>query len=145
MHSTYALMRVGYRIGDWDRVEACLEEHLANFELETGVRCINVQMGPSQGAVVLAHRGQTERALGMTRMPFPFEGIVGPIEGAQASALDIEKSAQIFVAAADGHGHVAQLLDQLGLLLAARGGASASGNPAVQIFHALIPGAQVLG
>ena len=87
MHSTYALMRVGYRIGDWDRVEACLDEHVANFALETGVRCINVQMGPSQGAVVLAHRGQTERALELTRMPFPFEGIVGPIEGAQAGAL----------------------------------------------------------
>jgi hypothetical protein len=51
------------------------------------VHCINVQMGPSQGAVILAHRGQTERALELTRMPFPFEAIVGPIEGAQASAL----------------------------------------------------------
>ena len=87
MHSTYALMRVAYRIGDWDRVEACLDDHMANFALETGVRCINVQMGPSQGALVFAHRGQTERALELTRMPFPFEGIVGPIEGAQAGAL----------------------------------------------------------
>ena len=87
MHSTYALMRVGYRIGDWDLVEASLDEHLANFALETGVHCINVQMGPSQGAVVMAHRGQIERALELTRMPFPFEAIVGPIEGAQASAL----------------------------------------------------------
>jgi hypothetical protein len=80
-------MRIGYRIGDWDRVETELDEHLANFALETGVRCINVQMGPSEGALVLAHRGKTERALEMTRMPFPFEGIVGPIEGAQACAL----------------------------------------------------------
>ena len=87
MHSTLALMRVGYRIGDWDLVEASLDDHLANFALETGVHCINVQMGPSQGAVVLAHRGQTERSLELTRMPFPFEAIVGPIEGAQASAL----------------------------------------------------------
>jgi len=87
MHSTYALMRVGYRIGDWDLVQASLDEHLGNFALETGVHCINVQMGPSQGAVMLADRGQTERALELSRMPFAFEGIVGPIEGAQASAL----------------------------------------------------------
>jgi len=87
MHSTYALMRIGYRIGDWDRVEACLDDHVANFALETGVRCINVQMGPSQGAVVLAHRGQTERALQLARMTVPFEGIGGPVEGAQAGAL----------------------------------------------------------
>ena len=87
MHSTYALMRVGYRIGDWDLVEEALAEHMANFELETGVHCINVHMGPSEGAVVLAHRGQTERAHELVRMPFAFEGIVGPIEGAQAYAL----------------------------------------------------------
>ena len=87
MHSTYALMRIGYRIGDWDLVEASLDEHLANFALEASVRCINVQMGPSQGAVVLAHRGRTERAMELTRMPYSFEGIVGPIEGAQAGAL----------------------------------------------------------
>ena len=87
MHSTYALMRVGYRIGDWDLVEASLDEHLANFALETGVHCINVQRGPSQGAVVVAHRGRTERALELASMPFPFEGIIGPIEGAQACAL----------------------------------------------------------
>src|SRR5439155_25185440 len=87
MHSTFALMRVAYRLGDWDRVEACLEDHLANFALETGVRCINVQMGPSEGALVLAHRGDTQRALELARLPFPFERIVGPIEGAQAGAL----------------------------------------------------------
>jgi len=51
------------------------------------VHCINVQMGPSQGAVVMAHRGQTERASELTKMPFPLEAIVGPIEGAQAAAL----------------------------------------------------------
>jgi class 3 adenylate cyclase/tetratricopeptide (TPR) repeat protein len=87
MHSSYALMRVGYRIGEWDLVEATLGEHMANFALETGVRCINVQMGPSEGALVLAHRGQTQRARELIRVPFAFEGIVGPIEGAQATAL----------------------------------------------------------
>src|SRR5439155_5048430 len=81
MHSTFALMRVAYRLGDWDRVEACLEDHLANFALETGVRCINVQMGPSEGALVLAHRGDTQRALELARLPFPFERIVGPTRG----------------------------------------------------------------
>jgi hypothetical protein len=87
MHSTSALIRVGYRLGDWDRVEAALEEHLANFALESAVRCINVQMGPSEGSLVLSNRGQPERALELAAMPKPFDHLVGPIEGAQAEAL----------------------------------------------------------
>jgi class 3 adenylate cyclase/tetratricopeptide (TPR) repeat protein len=87
MHSTMAAMRAASRLGDWDRVEAALEEHLANFALEAGARCIMVQMGPSDGAQVLAHRGNLARALEIARMPRPFGRLTGPIEGAQAGAL----------------------------------------------------------
>ena len=86
-HGTYSLMLTSYWLGDWDRVEALLAEHLTNPELGHGVRCIAVQSGPSLGSMVLAHRGDPARALDAARHSKAFEDRPGPVEGQIAEAL----------------------------------------------------------
>jgi class 3 adenylate cyclase len=86
-HGTYSLMLTSYWLGDWDRVEALLAEHLTNPELGHGVRCIAVQSGPSLGSMVLAHRGDPGRALDALRHSKAFEDRPGPVEGQIAEAL----------------------------------------------------------
>ncbi|MBA3688834.1 MAG: AAA family ATPase [Chloroflexi bacterium] len=86
-HGTYTLMLTSYWLGDWDRVEALLAEHLINPELGHGVRCIAVQSGPSLGAMVVAHRGDPERALDAARHSKAWEDRPGPVEGQLAEAL----------------------------------------------------------
>ena len=86
-HGTYSLMLTSYWLGDWDRVEALLAEHLVNPELGHGVRCIAVQSGPSLGSMVLAHRGDPGRALDALRHSKAFEDRPGPVEGQIAEAL----------------------------------------------------------
>jgi tetratricopeptide (TPR) repeat protein len=87
MHATSLLMTAAFRLGEWDLVEEYLAEHLANLELESQVRCLNVQRGPSDGALVVAHRGDPERARHLAGLATPFERLPGPIEGARADAL----------------------------------------------------------
>jgi class 3 adenylate cyclase len=87
MHASAMIMTAAALIGDWDRTEAALGEHLANFEHESGVRCLHVQMGPSRGAIVVARRGDVERAQALIQRPRPFEAQPGPIEGFRAQGL----------------------------------------------------------
>ncbi len=86
-HGTYSLMLTSYWLGNWDRVEELLAEHLANPELEHGVRCAAVQSGPALGAMVIAHRGDPERALATARHSTAWEDRPGPVEGQLAEAL----------------------------------------------------------
>jgi tetratricopeptide (TPR) repeat protein len=86
-HGTYSLMLTSYWLGNWDRVETLLAEHLTNPELEHGVRCIAVQSGPSLGAMVVAHRGDPGRAVAAARHSKAFEDRPGPVEGQLAEAL----------------------------------------------------------
>jgi hypothetical protein len=86
-HGTYSLMLTSYWLGDWDRVETLLAEHLTNPELGHGVRCIAVQSGPSLGSMVLAHRGDAEHAVAAARHSKAFEDRPGPVEGQLAEAL----------------------------------------------------------
>ncbi|MEX0626385.1 MAG: hypothetical protein WD402_07565, partial [Chloroflexota bacterium] len=86
-HGTYSLMLTSYWLGDWDRVETLLAEHLTNPELGAGVRCIAVQSGPSLGAMVVAHRGDPQRALDAARHSKAWEDRPGPVEGQLAEAL----------------------------------------------------------
>jgi hypothetical protein len=86
-HGTYSLMLTSYWLGNWDRVEALLAEHLNNPELGHGVRCIAVQSGPSLGSMVLAHRGDPGRAIAAARHSKAFEERPGPVEGQLAEAL----------------------------------------------------------
>ena len=86
-HGTYSLMLTSYWLGDWDRVEALLAEHLTNPELQHAVRCVAVQAGPSLGSMVVAHRGDPERALDAARHSEAWEERPGPVEGQLAEAL----------------------------------------------------------
>jgi hypothetical protein len=87
MHATSILMTIGFRLGDWDQVESLLAEHLVNLESEMHVRCGNVQGGPNHGALVLALRGDRERALALARRTLTFEHRPGPVEGEAADVL----------------------------------------------------------
>jgi hypothetical protein len=87
MHATAIIMTAADSLGDWDRSEAALAEHLANFEHESGVRCLHVQTGPIRGALVVAERGNRERAEALIERPRPFEERPGPIEGFRAQGL----------------------------------------------------------
>jgi tetratricopeptide (TPR) repeat protein len=87
MHASFAVIRAAYALGEWDEVELVLDEHLANHQLEAAVRCIAIQGGPSLGAMVVAHRGDTERALALARRSHFWEELPGPVEGLVAGAL----------------------------------------------------------
>jgi len=87
MHVSAIIMSAAASLGDWDKVEATLAEHLANFEQESGVRCLHVQTGPSRGALVVANRGDRERARVLIERPRPFEARPGPLEGFRAQGL----------------------------------------------------------
>jgi class 3 adenylate cyclase/tetratricopeptide (TPR) repeat protein len=87
MHASAMIMTAATSLGDWDRVEAILAEHIGNLEQEAGVRCLMVQTGPSRGALVAAERGDLERARGLIEQPRPFEARPGPIEGLRAQGL----------------------------------------------------------
>jgi tetratricopeptide (TPR) repeat protein len=87
MHATAMIMSAGERLGDWDRVEAALDEHLADFAQESGVRCFAVQSGPSVGALVVANRGDAERARKLLDLPQPFDLTPGAIQASMADAL----------------------------------------------------------
>ena len=107
MHASAMIMTAAASLGQWDRVEATLGEHLANFEHESGVRCLHVQTGPSRGALVVAERGNRERARVLIERPRPFEALPGPMEGLRAQGLvaigrpaDALKLAQTVMAAA---------------------------------------------
>ena len=73
MHATSVIMTAADWLGDWDRVESALAEHLANFDQEANVHCLNVQSGPNRGALVVARRGDPARARGLAERTIPFE------------------------------------------------------------------------
>jgi class 3 adenylate cyclase/tetratricopeptide (TPR) repeat protein len=68
MHATYGQMLALYHLGRWDEVLPLLEEHLAVYEGERDVLCFAVRGGPCLGALVVAHRGEPERAMSIATM-----------------------------------------------------------------------------
>jgi class 3 adenylate cyclase/tetratricopeptide (TPR) repeat protein len=62
MHATYGLLSANYHLGRWSEVPPIVEEHLEALREEPDVTCFAVRAGPAIGALVFAHRGETERA-----------------------------------------------------------------------------------
>jgi hypothetical protein len=87
MHATSILMTSADWLGDWDAVESFLAEHLANFEQEANVHCVGVQSGPNRGALVVARRGERDRARSLAERTIPFEPTPGPIQSTAADVL----------------------------------------------------------
>jgi tetratricopeptide (TPR) repeat protein len=87
MHATSVIITAADWLGDWDLAEAALAGHLANFEGESTVRCLNVQSGPNRGALVVARRGDVERARSLVGRPIPFEATPGPVQSAAAEVM----------------------------------------------------------
>jgi class 3 adenylate cyclase/tetratricopeptide (TPR) repeat protein len=87
MHATSVQMTSADWLGDWDRVESVLAEHLVNFEEEANVHCLSVQSGPNRGALVVARRGDLDTARGLAERTVPFEPTPGPIQSTAADVL----------------------------------------------------------
>jgi class 3 adenylate cyclase/tetratricopeptide (TPR) repeat protein len=68
MHSTYALIIALYRLGRWADLLPVLEEHMSVFDQERDVLCRAVRGAPLVGAMALAHRGDSDRALALAEM-----------------------------------------------------------------------------
>jgi tetratricopeptide (TPR) repeat protein len=90
MHATSVIITAADWLGDWDRAEAALTEHLANFDAEANVRCFNVQTGPNRGGMVIAHRGDVVQARHLAERSVPFEPTPGLI---QATIADVQIAA----------------------------------------------------
>ena len=87
MHATSVIMTSADWLGDWDRVESALAEHLENYDREANVHCLNVQSGPNRGGLVVARRGDTSRARALAERPIVFEATPGAIQATVADVL----------------------------------------------------------
>jgi hypothetical protein len=86
-HSTGTLMNALYLIGHWDEVPAALEEHLRTFASDdAGTTCPFALGGFQLGALVLAHRGELDRAREVAASMPKSEAPAGIVEGLQAMA-----------------------------------------------------------
>ena len=87
MHATSVIMTAADWLGDWDRVETALAQHLDNYDRESNVHCLNVQSGPNRGALVVARRGNESRARELAERPIVFEATPGAIQATVADVL----------------------------------------------------------
>jgi class 3 adenylate cyclase/tetratricopeptide (TPR) repeat protein len=68
MHSTHAQIIALYRLGRWTGLLPVLEEHMSVFDQERDVLCFAVRGAPFVGALALAHRGDSDRALALAEI-----------------------------------------------------------------------------
>ena len=88
-HSTGTLINALYLAGRWDEIPGYLEEHLSAFKSDeaAGTTCPFALGAFQLAAVVLAHRGEVDRARELAdSMPQP-QAPVGIVQGLQAMAV----------------------------------------------------------
>ena len=84
-HSTATLMSALFLAGAWDEVLVSLDEHIRTFRTDAAGTTCPFALGAFQvGAMVFAHRGDTERAREVAGMMPRSESPVGVVEGFQA-------------------------------------------------------------
>lgn len=84
-HSTGTLMNALYLAGRWDDIPAYLDEHLRTFKTDAaGTTCPFALGGFQLGAMVLAHRGDVDRAREVAALMPKSEAPIGVVEGFQA-------------------------------------------------------------
>ncbi|TMB49725.1 MAG: zinc-ribbon domain-containing protein [Chloroflexi bacterium] len=88
-HSTSTLMNALYLAGRWEEIPGYLDEHIRTFRIdEAGTTCPFALGGFQLGAVVLAQRGEMERAQELAGEMPKSEAPVGLVEGLQAMAAN---------------------------------------------------------
>lgn len=88
-HSTATLMNALYLTGRWDEIPGYLNEHLGAFETdEAGTSCPFALGAFQLGAMVLAHRGEEQRAREVAGQMPKSEAPVGIVEALQASVAN---------------------------------------------------------
>jgi class 3 adenylate cyclase len=84
-HSTASLMNGLYVAGRWDEIPVYLDEHVRAFATDVaGTTCPFAMGGFQLGAMVLAHRGEVERAREVAALMPRTEAPIGIVEGLQA-------------------------------------------------------------
>jgi class 3 adenylate cyclase len=84
-HSTATLMNALYVAGRWDEIPAYLDEHLRTFATdEAGTSCPFAMGGFQLGAMVLAHRGEVDRAREVAALMPQTDAPIGIVDGYQA-------------------------------------------------------------
>ena len=84
-HSTGTLMSALFLVGAWDEVLVYLEEHIRTFKTDdVGTTCPFALGGFQVGAMVFAHRGETDRAREVAGLMPKSEAPIGVVEGYQA-------------------------------------------------------------
>jgi class 3 adenylate cyclase len=88
-HSTGTLINALYLAGRWAEIPAYLEEHLRAFKSDDAGTTCPFALGAFQmGAVVLAHRGEIDRAREVSGSMPESKAPVGMLEGLQAMAAN---------------------------------------------------------
>ncbi len=85
-HSTMTLMAALFLAGRWAEIPGLIDEHLAAFEAQSDSSCPFAMGGFPLGAVVLADRGDLDRARTVAGLMPDGEGPVGMVEALQAMA-----------------------------------------------------------
>ena len=85
-HSTFTLTSAYFLTGRWDGIPDLIDEHLRAFEAQRDTSCPFAMSGFPLMAVVLAHRGDVERARSVAELMPPSEWPVGMVEAFQAMA-----------------------------------------------------------
>jgi class 3 adenylate cyclase/tetratricopeptide (TPR) repeat protein len=84
-HSTGTLMNALYLAGRWDEIPAYLDEHILTFNTDAaGTTCPFALGGFQLGAMVLAHRGDLDRAREVAASMPKSEAPIGIVEALQA-------------------------------------------------------------
>lgn len=84
-HSTATLMSALYLQGAWDEVLVYLDEHIRTFKTDSAGTTCPFALGAFQvGALVFAHRGETDRAREVAGLMPKSESPIGVVEGFQA-------------------------------------------------------------
>jgi class 3 adenylate cyclase len=88
-HSTGVLINTLYLSGRWDEIPAYLDEHLRTFKSDdAGTTCPFALGGFQMGAVVLAQRGELDRARELAASMPESQAPIGITEGLQAMAAN---------------------------------------------------------
>jgi DNA-binding NarL/FixJ family response regulator len=87
LHGTFSAMWCAYHLGDWGRVRALLDEHLAALPAISSACCPYLRAGPMIGALALAHGGDLDRAREIAAQVTPDEAAPGMPEALLARVL----------------------------------------------------------
>jgi tetratricopeptide (TPR) repeat protein len=86
LHSTFGVMAALFHLGRWQELLGYLDEHVRTFVVDDQSVCPFRPGGLALGAIVLGHRGETDRARSLLATIPRTDAPIGLVEGLQAMA-----------------------------------------------------------